>query len=96
MFFKQKVTKYLEKKALELSDMIDLSEGDEAARLEDELQHVLAIRESLNKPRVPKEVWVEALKIAGLAVAIGMVMWYDSNEHCLPKSLERWLSTPHL
>lgn len=96
MFAKRKLIGYLDKKSLELADMIDLSEGEEAVKLESELDHVLKMRAELSKPRVSKEVWVEVLKILGIATALGLVMWYDSSERTLPNNITRWISPPKL
>lgn len=94
---KQKVCNALDRKAAELAAEMELADGDEFDRLESQLDKVVKLRETFrNNARIPKEIWVEVLKIVGVAAALGAVMIFDAKGHVLPKSLDRWIPGPRL
>lgn len=98
MTTRRKVMKLLEKRMDEISEMLDLCEhgSEDAKKLQDELDRLIKTRDSLKTGKVPKEIWIEVLKILGVGVALGAVIWYDSNDHTLPSSLTRWIPGPKL
>ena len=95
---KQKVINKLDKKAVELSAKLKTADDEEMDKILDKLDTIERLKETMNKPGVmkSKEFWVEVLKILGVVAALGAVIWYDSQDHVLPKSLEKWIPGPRL
>lgn len=95
---KMKVAKLLDKRLVEMAEMLDLCEygSEDAMKIHNEMDKVTKMRDALYEGKVPKEVFVELVKIFGLAAVLGAVMWYDSHDHTLPLSLTKWIPGPKL
>lgn len=93
---KQKLINALDAKAVKLSEQMETADGDELVKLVDKLDQISKLKESLKKPKISKEVWVEVLKIVGVAAALGAVMYFDAKGHVMPKNLEKWIPGPRL
>ena len=96
---KRKVLNVLDRVEVKLSRKLDKAETcNEIASLTAQIEDIQELRDKVNKPGVlkSKEFWVEVLKIVGVGVALGVVIWYDCSGHVLPKSLEKWIPGPRL
>lgn len=85
---KRKVINMLDKRAVELAADMDYADGEELDKLTNQITKIEDLKEQMKKPKVPKEVWVEALKVVGAAAMLAAVVYYDSKGHVLPKSLD--------
>ena len=93
---KQKVINALDKKAVELSQELATADDNKIEEIVSKLDKIERLKAELKKPKISKEVWVEILKIVGVAAALGAVMIFDAKGHVLPKSLDRWIPGPRL
>lgn len=89
---KRKAMQAIDKKIADVSKKLE--EADcltDIQRYQHHLETLLDLREKLKKPKIPKEVWVEVLKVAGMALALGAVIKYDKDGHVLPDRLTKWV-----
>ena len=102
---KEKKTWWAKKKALAAIDkkIVQVSEQLKEAtvltdiqRYQHHLEQLMDLKEKIKKPKIPKEVWVEVLKMCGMALALGAVIKYDRDGHVLPNRLEKWIPGPRL
>ncbi len=95
---KRKVVRLLDKRMSEMAEMLDLCEygSPDAIKIHNEMDQIADLRKALVEGKAPKEVWVEVVKILGLAAILGLVIAYDSNDHTLPSSLTKWIPGPRL
>lgn len=94
---KRKALAALDKKIVEVSEKLKMaSVPTDIQRYEHQLDQLLDLREKIKKPKIPKEVWIEFLKVAGMALALGAVIKYDRDGHVLPNRLEKWIPGPKL
>lgn len=94
---KRKAMAAIDKKIAELSKKLSEAEClTDISRYQSHLDKLLELKEKLKKPKIPKEVWIEVLKVAGMALALGAVIKYDRDGHVLPNRLEKWIPGPKL
>lgn len=94
---KKKALAAIDKKIVELSDKMKQTDSlTDISRYQHHIDILLDLREKLKKPKIPKEVWIEVLKVAGMALALGAVIKYDKDGHVLPNRLEKWVPGPKL
>lgn len=92
-----KVCNALDRKAAELAAEMELADGEELDRLEAQLDKIVKLRETFrSNAKIPKEIWVEVLKIVGVAAVLGAVMVFETRGHVLPKNLDKWIPGPRL
>lgn len=94
---KRKAMAAIDKKIAELSEKLKTADSlTDIQRYQHHLEQLLDLRKKLEKPKIPKEVWIEVLKVAGMALALGAVIKYDRDGHVLPNRLEKWVPGPRL
>lgn len=94
---KRKALQAIDKKIAELSGKLKEAEAlTDIQRYQHHLEELLDLKEKLKKPKIPKEVWIEILKVGGMALALGAVIKYDRDGHVLPNRLEHWIPGPKL
>lgn len=94
---KRKAMAAIDKKIVEISEKLKTAEvPTDIQRYQHQLEQLLDLKEKIKKPKIPKEVWVEVLKIGGMALALGAVIKYDKDGHVLPNRLEKWVPGPRL
>lgn len=94
---KRKALSAIDKKIAEVSNKLSEATAlTDIQRYQHQLDQLLGLREKLKKPKISKEVWIEVLKVAGMALALGAVIKYDRDGHVLPTRLEKWVPGPKL
>lgn len=89
---KRKAMQAIDKKIADVSKKLEEADSlTDIQRYQHHLETLLDLREKLKKPKIPKEVWVEVLKVAGMALALGAVIKYDKDGHVLPDRLTKWV-----
>lgn len=94
---KRKAIGAIDKKIEDVSNRLKQATAlTDIQRYQHQLEQLLELREKIKKPHIPKEVWVEVLKIGGMALCLGAVIKYDKDGHVLPNRLEKWIPGPRL
>ena len=89
---KRKALAAIDKKIVDLSGKLkEATEYTDIMKIQHHIDTLVDLREKIKKPKVPKEVWVELLKVGGVALALGAVIKYDKDGNVLPQRLTNWI-----
>lgn len=94
---KKKALAAIDKKIVQVSEQLkEATALTDIQRYQHHLEQLMDLKEKIKKPKIPKEVLVEVLKMCGMALALGAVIKYDRDGHVLPNRLEKWIPGPRL